>query len=51
LSFVQQVRGLGWNEAGEIARRVRTEVFESADFREGISAFREKRVAKWPSLG
>jgi enoyl-CoA hydratase/carnithine racemase len=51
LTFVQQVRGLSWDEAGAVARRVRSEVFESADFREGIEAFREKRVAKWPSLG
>ncbi len=51
LTFVQQVRGLQWTEAGEIARQVRNEIFESPDFREGIAAFREKRVAKWPSLG
>ncbi len=51
MTFVQQVRGLNWSEAGEVARRVRSEVFKSADFHEGIQAFREKRVAKWPSLG
>ncbi len=51
MTFVQQVRGLGWKEAGEVARLVRTELFESADFQEGIRAFREKRVPKWPSLG
>jgi enoyl-CoA hydratase/carnithine racemase len=50
MTFVEQVRGRTWQEAGEIARQLRNEVFESADFREGISAFREKRGPKWPSL-
>jgi enoyl-CoA hydratase/carnithine racemase len=51
MTFVQEMRGLTWKDAGEVARRVRNEVFESADFREGVRAFHEKRVAKWPSLG
>lgn len=50
MSFVQEVRGRSWKEAGEVARRIRDEVFQSADFREGIRAFREKRKAEWPSL-
>ena len=51
LSFVQQVRGLGWDRAGELARMVREDVFGSDDFAEGIRAFLEKRSPKWPSLG
>ena len=50
LSFVHESRGRDWKGAGEIARRIRDEVFESKDFREGLQAFREKRAAQWPSL-
>ena len=51
LSFVQQIRGLPHDRAGEIARLVREDVFDSDDFAEGIRAFLEKRRPKWPSLG
>ena len=50
LTFVHEVRGRDWKSGGEIARRIRDEVFESKDFREGLQAFREKREARWPSL-
>ena len=49
LGFVQEVRGKSWDVAAMIARRVREELFQSADFREGIRAFREKRKPEWPS--
>ena len=51
LSFVQQVRGMSWDKAGEVARLVREDVFASDDFAEGIRAFLEKRSPQWPSLG
>ena len=50
LSFVQEVRGRDWKTAGEIARRIRDEIFETDDFEEGLEAFREKRLPRWPSL-
>lgn len=51
LSFVQEVRGKDWEEAGRVGRLVRDRVFAGVDFQEGLRAFREKRSPKWPSLG
>jgi len=50
LDFVQEIRGKPWPAAADIARRVRDEVFHSADFIEGVAAFREKRKPEWPSI-
>ena len=50
MAFVQQVRGLGWEAAGAVAREVRNQVFAGEDFQEGIRAFREKRSPQWPSI-
>ncbi|MGA2136980.1 MAG: enoyl-CoA hydratase-related protein [Bryobacteraceae bacterium] len=51
LAFVRDARGKSWEEAGDLARQRRTEVFHSADFQEGIRAFQEKRRPRWPSYG
>jgi enoyl-CoA hydratase/carnithine racemase len=50
LQCVQEVRGKDWKLAGEISQRARREIFETADFQEGIRAFREKRKPQWPSI-
>ena len=51
LAFVRDARGKSWEEAGDLARQMRNEVFRSADFQEGIRAFQEKRPPRWPSAG
>jgi enoyl-CoA hydratase/carnithine racemase len=49
LWFVEETRGLDWDQAGAIARRSRRELLETPDFEEGVRAFREKRFPQWPS--
>ena len=49
LDFVNRTRALDWTEAGRIALEMRAALFASPDFREGVTAFREKRKPVWPS--
>ncbi|HBY58403.1 MAG TPA: hypothetical protein DEH78_01190 [Solibacterales bacterium] len=50
LEFVRRGRGMSKEESGRLAAMLRAEVFASADYREGVRAFQEKRAPRWPSL-
>jgi enoyl-CoA hydratase/carnithine racemase len=50
MAFLQEVRGMEWAQAGEVARKYRNQMFSSADFHEGVRAFKAKRPPEWPSL-
>lgn len=43
-------RGKSWKESGELAIALRGKLMESADFKEGYAAFKDKREPYWPSM-
>lgn len=50
LKNTRESRDLPLEDSIRLALQLRAEAFESADFREGLSAFQEKRKPEWPSL-
>ena len=50
LEYVHGARSKTWAQAGELAEKLRAKCMTSADFKEGVAAFHEKREAQWPSM-
>lgn len=50
MQYFQGSRRLSWEEAGELAKKLRKQLIQSDDFREGYEAFKQKREPHWPSM-
>lgn len=50
MQYVRLSRGRTSKEAGELAKTLRAELMQNADFKEGYEAFKHKREPHWPSM-
>jgi enoyl-CoA hydratase/carnithine racemase len=50
MQYVRQSRNLSWESAGQLSRELRSRLMETDDFKEGYTAFKEKREPRWPSM-
>jgi enoyl-CoA hydratase/carnithine racemase len=50
LEYVHGARGKTWTQARDLAEELRAKCMTSADFKEGVAAFHDKREAQWPSM-
>ncbi len=50
MQCVRDSAGKPWKESGDIAKVLRAKLMESADFKEGRLAFKQKREPRWPSM-
>lgn len=50
MQYVRDSMAKSWDESGELAAMLRNRVMASADFKEGVQAFKMKREARWPSM-
>lgn len=50
LEYYHGSRGKSWEEAGNLAAKLRVKVMESQDLKEGFDAFKHKREPQWPSM-
>src|SRR5579883_324495 len=50
MRYVRDAAGKPWEEAGKLAAVLRSELMDSADFQEGVLAFKQRREPRWPSM-
>ncbi len=50
MQYVRDSRDKSWEQAGELATALRIRLMDSTDFKEGYTAFKQKREPRWPSL-
>lgn len=50
MQYLRDSAGKPWKESGEIGKALRAKLMESADFKEGILAFKQKREPRWPRI-